>query len=226
MNWLKSSILAVAATASLGANAGLLTITDGAVSNVPGNNFFFPTPDGLGVNAGLSYNIGGQLSLTKDAHLTYTYLGKEAGYWNKFSAGGHSIVTQDADKNATNPDGSVGITLNNVLAGVLDFSFATNGDWDAIANSPTRSGTVSNSDAVRTAWTSESAPRLISFAVNQRAKVTRFRGETASNFDHPRVCHTAPFSGGHLECFAWKPSPRSADCGWLRVRASVPLPVT
>ncbi len=67
---------------------------------------------------------------------------------------------------------------------------------------------------------------LVTHYVNQRAKVTRFRGETASNFDHPRVCHTAPFSGGHLECFAWKPSPRSADCGWLRVRASVLLPVT
>lgn len=147
MKWLKSSILAVAATASLGAHASLLAVDGGTVTNVLGNNAFFGTADGLGVNPDLVYTVGGQLSLLKDANLTYTYLGKEAGYWNTFTADGQSIVTRDADgkDNAFGlSEASANIVLANVMAGLLDFSFSTNGSWTSIIPKAPDAGTVVN----------------------------------------------------------------------------------
>lgn len=120
MNWLKSSILAVAATASLGANAGLLTIAGGADVVIPANNAYFA--DGV-----TKYNIGGDLSSTKAANITYTYLAAEAGYYNTFTAAGNTL----GNKGVSTVGSS--FTLYNVMAGLLDFTFATNGSWTSPA---------------------------------------------------------------------------------------------
>lgn len=120
MKWLKSSILAVAATASLGAHASLLTIAGGADLVIPSNNAFLA--DGV-----TSYNIGGNVSSTEAANITYTFLGAEAGYYNTFNAGGNTL--------GNNGVSAVGnsFTLYNVLAGLLDFNFTTNGSWKSPA---------------------------------------------------------------------------------------------
>ncbi|MBQ1782739.1 MAG: PEP-CTERM sorting domain-containing protein [Gammaproteobacteria bacterium] len=116
MQCLKSSVLAFAATASLSAQAALLTVDGGMMAPVPSNNAFVTG----------SYNLGGNVSLTEEAHLTFTFLEAEAGYWNTFTA--YSSVLG----NKVNAKGD-SFTVNNVLAGLLDFSFSTNGSWTSPA---------------------------------------------------------------------------------------------
>ncbi|WP_295388274.1 hypothetical protein, partial [Thiolapillus sp.] len=49
----------------------------------------------------------------------------------------------------------------------------------------------------------------IAYVVNQRAKLTRNLGETASNFDHPlKSVILRFFTGVTWDCYAWKPLPR------------------
>ena len=70
-------------------------------------------------------------------------------------------------------------------------------------------------------------PFLWIWAVNQRGKLTRFRGETASNIDHPLVSVTLQrFRWRSLGCYAWKRLPRSAVATWLTARPSVGLPAS
>ena len=61
-------------------------------------------------------------------------------------------------------------------------------------------------------------------SVNQRAKLTRKQGESASKFDHPwHVQSSGLFVWSNLECYAWKPSARSGAASWLKTRTSVRL---
>lgn len=117
MKWLTTLALATVAGMSLHANAGLLSLSGGNYDLVPVVNKF--VYDGV-----TSYNVGGDLSLTKQANLSFTYLGAEAGYTNTFTAYGNSF------NNQVNAIGS-NFAVNNVLAGLLDFRFDTNGSWNA-----------------------------------------------------------------------------------------------
>ena len=109
MKLVKSLTLAAAATFSLNASAALLSVSGGADLTVAGNNDFFSAP--------ATYNIGGNLSADQNVDLSFTFLGKEAGYTNTFNAYGQTISNKDVV--------GTGFSVENVLAGVLDFSFDT-----------------------------------------------------------------------------------------------------
>ena len=118
MKLLTSLAFAAAAALSLNANAGLLSISGGDTVGIPDVNYFvYNNANGI-----TTYNIGGNLNLTKQAHLSFTYLGAEAGYTNTFNAYGNSLGNKVNSVNDT-------FAVNNVAAGLLDFSFDTNGSW-------------------------------------------------------------------------------------------------
>jgi len=71
--------------------------------------------------------VGGGLKITQDAHLTFTYLGYEAGFQNKFNYSGVTQFTTRED-NSTTPLTPLGTTVEfdyfaGVTPSVLDFSF-------------------------------------------------------------------------------------------------------
>lgn len=73
------------------------------------------------------YNIGSNLNLDSDSHLTFTYLGHEAAFNNDFIFGGNTL------NNKFNAVGD-SFTVNNVGAGLLDFAFHSNSIGQGIAN--------------------------------------------------------------------------------------------
>lgn len=107
---LLASIALVAAASS--AQAGLISVTGGADHIAPLNNNFV---------AGATYNIGGNVYADSDVHLTYTYLGYEAGYSNDFSAIGGSVLLNNKSNSVGDNDSGY------ALAGLLDFEFTTYG---------------------------------------------------------------------------------------------------
>jgi hypothetical protein len=78
---------------------------------------------------------GSQIALTKDAKVTYTFLGFEAGYANYFVAGTNLFGTEafGPSNNVLNSGGLASFTQN-ANAGVLDFRFLTNGGTNGVIN--------------------------------------------------------------------------------------------
>lgn len=106
--WLLGVTLALSASL---AQAGLIETHGGTAGHTPGNN------DVLG--AGVAGLFGANLWLNGPAQVTYTYVGKEAGWTNRFeAAGGSAFVT------GSSRSGDSFSLLQNV-AGYLDFSFLT-----------------------------------------------------------------------------------------------------
>jgi len=95
-------------------HAGLINISGGSPISTTGNN------DILG--AGVTGTIGGSLSLSAPASLTYTFLGKEAAWNNGFEASGD--VLSGAFSNSGSAPGDA-FTVRQSAAGLLAFAFHT-----------------------------------------------------------------------------------------------------
>lgn len=101
--------ITLALSASL-AQAGLIETHGGVAGHTPGNN------DVLG--GGVAGTFGANLWLSGPAQITYTYVGKEAGWTNRFEAPGGAFVTGTS--------GSVdSFSVLQTVAGYLDFTFLT-----------------------------------------------------------------------------------------------------
>ncbi len=130
MKCFKHLALAAIASVSLSANAGLLSISGGTDVLVPSVNKF--VYDGT-----TSFNVGGDLYLTKDANITFTYLAKEAGYGNTFEAYANSVNTK-VDSYGTS------FSVANVLAGLIDFTFSTDATYSNGVHVVADLGSVAN----------------------------------------------------------------------------------
>jgi hypothetical protein len=102
----------------------LLSIDGGTSENISGLNDILNTAD---YNSGDQYNVGGQLKFDAGfagiAELTFTYLGKEAGWTNQFNAYGNSLsVSSGLNDSFTVFDYD---TSDN--SRLLDFEFLTQG---------------------------------------------------------------------------------------------------
>jgi hypothetical protein len=89
MKLIKIAAAALIAFSSFAAQAGLMYIDGGANMAVPNSNFF---------KADLNpqmYNIGGNLKAnqTETLSLSFSFLGKEAGWKNSFTSEGNTITT-------------------------------------------------------------------------------------------------------------------------------------
>ena len=98
------------------ANAGVINSANGLLQL--DDDTFIPVASNNDVVNG-TYNVGGNLSATGKVHLTFTYLGYEAGYDNDFNAYGNTL---------NNKSNSIGdsFTVYEVLPGLLDFDFVAN----------------------------------------------------------------------------------------------------
>lgn len=77
---------------------------------------------------------GSQIRLTSDAAVTYTLFGFEAGYKNKFVSGGNVFDTESFGTNRIFDVAGLGSFTQSSTAGLLDFSFLTNGGRKSIVN--------------------------------------------------------------------------------------------
>lgn len=124
MKRIRCALFATLSTFAATANAvPLLSIDGGTSQNISGLNDILSTADYTpGVD---TYNVGGQLkfdpAFTGKAKLTFTYLGKEAGWNNQFNAYGNSLSVSSALNDSFTAYDSD--TSNN--GGLLDFRFLT-----------------------------------------------------------------------------------------------------
>ena len=120
--------------ASFQVNAGLLTSTGGTNQTVAGQDNFFESS----LPAGQTYDIGANLFFGPDAYdkanLTYTFLGKEAGWETVFSAGSGSV----SNKAAVGTSFTVGNVDTTANGGLLEF------DFDVVAPSYANLGGIAN----------------------------------------------------------------------------------
>ena len=119
MKLIQLAAAALITLSSLTAQAALIDIDGGNNTNIPNANLFKFN----GSIIAPQYNQGGNLKSTIDGNLIveFTFLGKEAGWKNTFSAGMGSLDT-------TSAFGDSFIHTFNVGAGdLLDFAFTTNG---------------------------------------------------------------------------------------------------
>jgi hypothetical protein len=100
------------------------TITGGADYALPGNySLSGETSPELQVGTVVVRN--GTLALTAPGRVTYTYLGSEAGYSNRFTADGGSFHNKSGTNEAFTSD---------FLAGLIGFSFSTDAPAASVAN--------------------------------------------------------------------------------------------
>ena len=96
-----------------------------------GSNFTLPANYSLSLETGPELQVGtvvvrnGTLSLTAPGRVTFTYLGSEAGYSNRFTTDGGSFHNKSGANEAFSSD---------FLAGLLGFSFSTDNPAGSVAN--------------------------------------------------------------------------------------------
>jgi len=124
-------LLGVAAGLALASHAALaLTITDPGAANA--GSYTTNNNNDLGLAGGLSQTVlvGYALSAQGPGSLTYTYIGKEAGYTNRVTfsiqAGGCSFSTSSSTIGSTCSDTTAG--------GLLTFRFTSSGTSATVAN--------------------------------------------------------------------------------------------
>lgn len=98
MKRIRCALLATIGAFAMSANAvPLLSIDGGSPENISGLNDILNPAD---YAVGDQYNVGGQLKFDPTfagiAKLTFTYLGKEAGWNNQFNAYGNSLTVSSA----------------------------------------------------------------------------------------------------------------------------------
>ncbi len=105
-------------SAAVSVKAGLIEVQGGDIYTAPTNNNFVSGDD---------YNIGGNVYATSAVDLSFTCLGREAGYNNDFFFGNYNL---------NNKSNTVGQTfdVSNVAAGLLDFYFYANNISEGLAN--------------------------------------------------------------------------------------------
>jgi hypothetical protein len=123
-------ILAAAAAVTLSLVSGSaafavsFTIAGGTNYALPGN-YSLSLQTGPELQVGTVVMRNGTLALTAPGRVTFTYLGSEAGYSNRFTADGGSFH----NKSGTNAAFTTGF-----LAGLLGFSFSTDNPAGSVAN--------------------------------------------------------------------------------------------
>ena len=117
---------AVTIVASLSANAALF-IVGGSSQPLPltGNNFNADL-QGLGYTQMIS---GGQLRVSQDGFVTYTYIGAESAFNNSFNTPSGSMVENDE---AFNISGYDSITVSVSYNDILNFNFTSDGGANAL----------------------------------------------------------------------------------------------
>jgi hypothetical protein len=116
-------IFAVGLVVALATNA--FALTAGTIPGGASNEFIgagkFPGPSISGYYGANIYLVGGS------ANLTFDYYGAEASFTNRFLWDGTSMFTHNGGNTILNPlTPRATQTINSVLPGLLDFSFATN----------------------------------------------------------------------------------------------------
>lgn len=117
--------LAVTMTAGLAGAATLSLDTNNSVS-VNLDASFNPSPSVVGIGPGdpvtnYSGTFSGGLLVSGPAKITFTYLGKEAGYSN-------SAVSLVSGGTLSDLVAGASITFNQLVSGLVQFSFETDGD--------------------------------------------------------------------------------------------------
>lgn len=147
MKLIKFAAATLIAMSSLTAQAGLLTISAPApalvdVSDI--NNFKSNLP------LGAQYTIGGNLAsaVAGPMHLAFSFLGKEAGYYNIFKS---VVGATEYSIDTTMPSPSFAYSDDFSVGELLNFSFATGG-WGVSPN------TVANGS-------NTTATNVVSFAI-------------------------------------------------------------
>jgi hypothetical protein len=111
----------VAASSALAVS---FTVTGGSDFALP-SNFSLSPETGPELQVGTVVERNGTLALTAPGRVTFTYLGSEAGYSNRFAADGGSFH---------NKSGMNGAFTSDFLAGLLGFSFSTDAPAGTVAN--------------------------------------------------------------------------------------------
>jgi hypothetical protein len=124
-----SNIAAVAAVAvslvsASSALAVSFTVAGGANYALPANYSLSPET-GPELQVGTVVVRNGTLALTAPGRVTFTYLGSEAGYGNRFTADGGSFHNKSGTNEAFTSD---------FLAGLIGFSFSTDSPAGSVAN--------------------------------------------------------------------------------------------
>jgi hypothetical protein len=116
--------VAVSLVSASSALAVSFTVTGGANYALPANYSLSPET-GPELPVGTVVVRNGRLALTAPGRVTFTYLGSEAGYSNRFTADGGSFH---------NKSGTNGAFTSDFLAGLIGFSFSTDSPAGSVAN--------------------------------------------------------------------------------------------
>lgn len=152
----KGVVLAAALTLGTVANAGPILDIVGGYNGTIGD-FGLPGHDNqswdndvvideFGNGTMINGKFNADLHLLGTAKVTFEYIGKEAGYTNKFTAGGNSFITSSTPKYST-------FTIN-AGVGLLDFIFNINawGTLSSVANGGNSPHTMSGTPDYFLAW--------------------------------------------------------------------------
>lgn len=127
------SAIALSTMLALPAAAASLSLSGGTLSTIPGGTATNEALAPLSLPNPLAGWYGAQVYLDSKAKVTFTRLGSEAGYENSLIYGANSL-TDAAGGNFFDPLGIDSFSVNNVLAGLLGFSFYTSGGGLSVAN--------------------------------------------------------------------------------------------
>ena len=154
MKPIKYLAAAIIAATSVTANAGLISVNGGNMTNIASNNeFVYKKQMWSGTDSENQYNIGGNVFADVDVDLTFTYLDFEAGYDNDFNAYGETL----SNRLRWAPKSTKGdqIVANGVAAGLLGFDFYAHNVGAGITNGSNVSDTYDSSGEITSyAWQS------------------------------------------------------------------------
>jgi hypothetical protein len=140
--FVKSTIFAVASLLATASTAAASLVLESWDEGNPGGLVTGAIPGGSSANAVLSAlgvtNLGGyygsQIRLTNTSTVTYTFIGFEAAFMNRFQAGAESFYTEDFAGNNVVNLGGLASFKQTAGPGLLDFAFLTQGGANGIAN--------------------------------------------------------------------------------------------
>ena len=146
---IKTLVAGLALCVSSGAYAGLINIVDGTSGDIPNgatNNGLVPV---YGSSAARDGFFGSTIELSGSGtgyHLTFSFLGSEAGFKNDFNFGTGELFTTGGGTSGSGVWGDLGSYSTIASSGLINFSFDFNSDSGNIANQTGLGGNPDDSE--------------------------------------------------------------------------------